>query len=267
MPELVPYEKCPLCGGDRFVALRSGNCANHPLYKRELSPEMQWIRCETCGHIFRNGYYTDDMCRVIFSGTNESQHVGYDIEGQRQISARIIDKILPFKSSGTWLDVGFGNGSLLFTAQEYGFHPIGIDLRSQNVELLRRLGIDALCQDIRSLTPEPRYSVISMADVLEHMPFPKEGLNAAYNLLEDGGILFLSMPNFDNVLWRLLDGANLNPYWGELEHYHNFSRSRLYALLNEHGFTPLRYGVSERYRVGMEVLARKEPRSRPAPSG
>ena len=258
MQELVAYETCPLCEGVRFVALRTGDCSKHPLYKPMLSPQMQWIRCESCHHIFRNGYYSDDMCRVIFSGTNERQQVGYDVENQRQISARIIDKVLPYKSAGTWLDVGFGNGSLLFTAQEYGFHPLGLDLRPQSVDLLRRLGVDALCQDIRNLTLETPCSVISMADVLEHMPFPKEGLTAAHALLEDGGILFLSMPNFDNVLWHLLDGANLNPYWGELEHYHNFSRSRLYALLAEQGFTPLRYGISERYRVGMEVLARKD---------
>jgi SAM-dependent methyltransferase len=258
MLELVLYENCPLCESDQIVAHRVGNCANHPLYKRILSPEIQWKRCDTCGHIFRSGYYTEEMCQVIFSGTNEHQRVGYDIEGQRFISSRIVEKVLPFKSAGIWLDVGFGNGSLLFTAQEYGFVPIGIDLRRQNVEMLRKLGIDAFCQDIKSLELEPRCSVISMADVLEHMPFPKEGLKAAYDLLEDSGVMFLSMPNSENLLWRSLDAANSNPFWGELEHYHNFGRSRLYSLLNELSFKPRRYGISERYRVSMEVVATKD---------
>jgi hypothetical protein len=44
---------------------------------------------------------------------------------------------------------------------------------------------------------------------------------------------------------------------GSIEHYHNFSRSRLYALLRETGFEPVRYGISERYRACMEVIARK----------
>ena len=57
--------------------------------------------------------------------------------------------------------------------------------------------------------------------------------------------------------WRLLDAVNANPYWGELEHYHNFGRARLYALLIEYGFEPLHYRVSERYRVCMEVIARR----------
>ena len=59
--------------------------------------------------------------------------VGYQIEEQRYISARIIEKVLPFKSDGIWLDVGFGNGSLLFTADEFGFEPIGVDLRKDGV--------------------------------------------------------------------------------------------------------------------------------------
>jgi SAM-dependent methyltransferase len=258
MSELVLYEGCPLCGSSWISAHCIGNCSKHPLYKRVLSPEIRWIKCGDCQHVFRDGYYTAEMRQIVFGGTNEQQIVGYDIERQRLISSRIVEKILPFKSSGPWLDVGFGNGSLLFTAQEYGFMPIGIDLRPQNVEVLRRLGFDAYCQDIESLKLELKCSVVSMADVLEHMPFPKEGLKAAYGLLEDDGVLFLSMPNSENMVWRSLDSDSANPYWGELEHYHNFSRSRLCKLLNEFGFRALRYGISERYRVCMEIIAVKE---------
>jgi protein O-GlcNAc transferase len=64
-----------------------------------------------------------------------------------------------------------------------------------------------------------------MADVLEHMPYPKKRLAAAHRLLQPGGALFVSMPNRDSMVWRLLDAAEANPYWAELEHYHNFGRS------------------------------------------
>jgi Methyltransferase domain len=70
-----------------------------------------------------------------------------------------------------------------------------------------------------------------MADVLEHIPFPKMALAAAHRLLQQDGVLFLSMRNMDSMVWRLLHRNGANPYWGEIEHYHNFSRRRLYALL------------------------------------
>jgi 2-polyprenyl-3-methyl-5-hydroxy-6-metoxy-1,4-benzoquinol methylase len=170
----------------------------------------------------------------------------------------MIEKVLPYAIDGIWLDVGFGNGSLLFTAQEYGFKPVGLDLRSDNVNLLKSLGIDAYCSDINDLIMEENCSVISMADVLEHIPHPGQALKAANKLLKKKGVLLISMPNSENIVWKIMDSNNVNPYWGEMEHYHNFSRTNLYALLNESGFTPVRYGISERYRVCMEVVAVKK---------
>ncbi|MGB8899283.1 MAG: hypothetical protein WCC90_08670 [Methylocella sp.] len=57
---------------------------------------------------------------------------------------------------------------------------------------------------------------------------------------------------------RRLHANGVNPYWGEIEHYHNFSRKRPYALLEEHGFRPVEYHVTERYRVCVEVIAIKQ---------
>ena len=81
-------------------------------------------------------------------------------------------------------------------------------------------------------------------------------LRAARRALAPQGVLLLSLPNMDSMLWRALDAQDINPYWGELEHYHNFGRERLDALLRDEGFEPVRYGVSERYRASMEVVAR-----------
>ncbi|MEU6090744.1 hypothetical protein ABZ865_28835 [Streptomyces sp. NPDC047085] len=53
------------------------------------------------------------------------------------------------------------------------------------------------------------------------------GLVAAHRLLREDGVIFASMPSYDCAAWRLLDAGNANPYWGELEHFHNFSRQRL----------------------------------------
>lgn len=147
--------------------------------------------------------------------------------------------------------------TVLFTAEEWGFTPVGLDLRQSSVDALRQFGMEAHCLDVTSLEGSERFSVISMADVLEHMPFPRDGLAAAYRLLRPGGILFVSMPNYNCAAWRLLDSNNSNPYWGELEHYHNFSRTHLYALMKDMGFEVVRYGISERYRICMEVIARR----------
>lgn len=257
MQELELYAACPLCDSGDLADLRADSCTAHALYREPLSPTLSWRTCRACGHLFRNGYYTAEACEILFSGTHDHQKVGYDLEGQRWVSARMIEKVLPWRAGGTWLDLGFGNGALLLTAQEFGFEPVGIDLRADNVAALRELGLEAHCQPLETLDFPGRCSVISMADVLEHTAFPGLVLSHAHRMLEAGGVLFLSMPNADAPLWHAMDRAGANPYWGELEHYHNFGRARLYGLLADCGFRPVRYGVSERYRACMEVIALK----------
>lgn len=257
MKERITYKSCPLCESENIGFHKSGDCSAHPLYNPKLSSVINWSKCSNCGHVFTEGYFTEEACNIVFSKTQDNQKVGVDIERNRVVSAKMVEKVLPYVSDGIWLDVGFGNGSLLFTAQEFGFTPIGLDLRAENVQVLGQLGIRAHNTNITELVLEEKCSVISMADVLEHVPYPKDVLSAANGLLEENGILFISMPNSENILWEAMTNQNMNPYWGEIEHYHNFSRSRLYALLKESGFIPLRYGISERYRVCMEVVAQK----------
>ncbi|MBV8393850.1 MAG: class I SAM-dependent methyltransferase [Alphaproteobacteria bacterium] len=256
----ILYEACPLCADRRVATLRTGDCSRHPLYRPVVAPTITWMRCEACRHVFTDGYFSPEVNAEIFQRTNPSQQPGEAFEQNRFLSARIVERVARHVSShvspGDWLDVGFGNGSLLFTAQEWGFGALGLDLRPSSVEAMQRLGIEARCADLTTLDEPGRFAVISLADVLEHMPFPKQGLDAARRLLRADGVLFVSMPNSDCAAWRLLDAGNANPYWGELEHFHNFSRARLYALLEEQGFEPLHYAVSERYRVCMEVIAR-----------
>jgi SAM-dependent methyltransferase len=255
--ERIAYEACPLCDSADIAFFKKGDCSRHPLYDDRLSPVINWMRCNSCTHVFTDGYFSPQACEILFSKTHDHQKVGAQIERNRAVAARMIDKVLPFVEDGVWLDIGVGNGALLFTAQEYGFRPVGTDLRSENVSLLKSLMIEAHQCDILDLQLAEPCSVVSMADVLEHMPYPKLALEVANRLTRDGGVVLVSMPNSESMLWKALSGNNANPYWGEIEHYHNFGRARLYALLEQFGFVPRRYGISERYRVCMEVVAQK----------
>jgi hypothetical protein len=251
----IGYRACPLCDSADIPYHIEADTTRHALYKPVLPKTMKWRSCAGCGHMFTEGYYTPEMCEVIFSDTQPVQRVGHDVEGQRKVSARIVERIARRVTDGDWLDIGFGNASLLFTAQEWGYTPVGVDLRKENVDALRKLQIEAYCIPVEEMDWRERFSVVSMADVLEHMPFPRKVLPAVHRMLRPGGVLFVSMPNTDSIVWRALDAAGTNPYWSEIEHYHNFSRKRLHTLLEQHGFTPLDYNISERYRSCMEITA------------
>lgn len=252
----IAYTGCPLCdAAPPQTPMVTADCSRHALYQAPLDPQMRWLQCPACLHMYTDGHYTDAALALIFGQVQDNQRVGHDLENQRAISARMIDRVLPWAHAGAWLDVGFGNGALLFTAAEYGFEPVGLDLRRDNVETIRQLGVQAQCATLQDWPQPGRFSVISLCDVLEHMPWPASALRAAHAALRPGGVLLLSLPNADSVLWTLLSLNRANPYWSELEHYHNFGRARLERLLTDCGFDVVRYAVSERYRVGMELVA------------
>ncbi len=130
------------------------------------------------------------------------------------MSARLIDKISSVLNGqkGKWLDVGFGNGLLMTTCEEYGFEPVGIDLRQIAVDKMKQLEYEAHCMELKNYKQFNSFTVISMADVLEHMPYPREALSHAHKLLIPGGVLFISCPNMDSFLWKALTKENKNPY-------------------------------------------------------
>ena len=253
----ILYENCTLCESKNISKSVIGDCSKHFLYNPKIPSMMQWMNCNDCKHQFINGYLTDEALEAIFTKTFDYLKVGYKLKENRDISARMIEKIVPFKSSGVWLDVGFGNGSLLFTAEEYGYKPIGVDLRRENVSILLGVGIEAHCNLVQNIEFKQPISVVSMCDVLEHVPYPKEILTSLYSKMDKDGCLLISMPNSETMIWKLLTAQNGNPYFNTIEHCHNFSKTRLESLLNECGFSMKRYGISERYLSGMEIVAQK----------
>ena len=251
------YENCPLCESKNLIKSVTGDCSQHNLYNPKIPSKMQWMYCKDCKHQFINGYLTDEALDVIFNKTFDYLKVGYKMQENRFVSARMIEKVVPFKSNGVWLDVGFGNGSLLFTAEEYGYEPIGVDLRKENVNILLGVGIQAHCKLVQDIEFGKPISVVSMCDVLEHIPYPKEVLISLYSKMDEDGCLLISMPNSETMIWKHLTAQQNNPFFGSIEHCHNFSKTRLESLLNECGFNIKRYGVSERYISCMEIVAQK----------
>jgi SAM-dependent methyltransferase len=234
------------------------DCSHHALYKAPLPPTQRWLECPSCRHVHVDGYFTPQALALLFSGTQEGQAPGHDVENQRFVWSRVLDALgsLRGAAGGRLLDVGFGSGALMTTAAEYGYEVVGLDPREESVRAMRELGYDAQLLAFDEFAQSEPFDVVCMADVLEHMPFPKRALRHARELLRRDGLLFLSMPNAGSFVWEALTREGANPYWGEIEHYHNFGRARLYGLLEECGFAPVRYGVSMRYRACMEVIAR-----------
>lgn len=210
------------------------------------------MNCEECGHIFTKYYWEEHELSLVYGNDKDGQGVGGKVDEQRAIGldiCRIMASKVPY---GRWVDLGCGNGMQVFSADEYGYEAVGLDLRELPVYGLTQLGYQAF----RANCLDWDYTgcgVVSMGDLLEHLAYPKQFLEKLYKEGVKG--VYISCPTMDSVTWRALDRQGNNGYWVEYEHHHNFDKARLEALLLEVGFEPFYYGTRTRYYSNMEIFA------------
>jgi SAM-dependent methyltransferase len=107
-----------------------------------------------------------------------------------------------------WLDFGCGAGGFLKFLRERGQlagHALeveGHDVGSYADLLQRADGFRILGLDELSREPGARYDVISMIEVIEHLPAPAVAIKLVAQLLKPGGLLLLTTGNLDNPVAR-----------------------------------------------------------------
>ncbi|MBI5771397.1 MAG: class I SAM-dependent methyltransferase [Verrucomicrobia bacterium] len=168
------------------------------------------------------------------------------------------------RSALRWLDFGCGAGGFLKYLRARGTingHPLeltGHDVGSYADLLARTDGFRIL--DLAALPREPAatYDVISMIEVIEHLPAPSEQLALVARLLKPGGLLLLTTGNLDGPVARR-QGIHYG-YCAPEIHVSLFSPRSLAHLYRAHGLVP----HPVRYRGVVDFKVLKTLRHRPA---
>jgi SAM-dependent methyltransferase len=172
-----------------------------------------FVECLGCGVHFAETERTDlrSYYRDIWSDGN----LGCDPYAEKVAAAHDPDKLeellttVPrfrwavrqlrrMKRNSRILDVGCGEGALLWAAQQMGFEPHGCDLAEPAVALARGLAgaTNVHVGTIDDLPyPPGTFDALVALEVLEHVPNPRAFLERAASLLASDGTLLLTMPN------------------------------------------------------------------------
>ena len=145
---------------------------------------------------------------------------------------------------GRLLDVGCGAGHLLVTADAHGWSAVGQEVSASGLQWLRSLktksgaAFELIADDLGDANlPPASFAAITLIEVIEHLPAPVSILERCRALLEPGGVLFLTTPNFDCLSRRLLgiQWRQFNP-----DHLCLFDVVSLRTALERAGFRPVR---------------------------
>ena len=198
-------QPCSACGRVTSQALRfhANGCAI-------------W-QCVTCGlgradtkDFDPGAYYTAEY----FSGGHRD---GYsDYRGAepvlRREFAHSVDFVRRFRDGGRLLDVGCAYGFFLKEAKRH-FEVWGIELAEDAAESCRQAGLNVLSgmADEANMTRIGEVDVITMFDVVEHLPQPRETLALCVRYLKPGGVIVITTGDFASLAarwagtkWRLM---------------------------------------------------------------
>jgi SAM-dependent methyltransferase len=226
---LTPF--CTACGSNRV---------SPAAFKRRC----QLMRCEACGTLMAwpqpdgaelaslyskaSGYFATAAIKLADTPST----------GARAVHQRLTAAAVP---GNRFLDVGCGNGQLIYHLARLGWQVRGVDLNPDTVATACESGLDVIAGDLESCHwPAGSFDAIYMGDLIEHVPDPLRTLQLATRLLNTGGLLMIRTPNAGSsfATSTLKTWSRLGLPWPHSEapyHLHEFTPKGLSTLVRRAG--------------------------------
>ena len=267
---------CRCCGSAR-VTLRGRKPGEF------IRRDFEFHGCEDCGFLsvepFSGFEIYDD---AYYRGAGPDPYVDYEAEyrswrgSDRMLElddlARIAADFLAQRPATAarrpiaWLDFGCGAGAFLkYLRSRDTLHGCPLRLTGHDVgsyaDLLKTQdGFRILNLEELSREPDARFDVISMIEVIEHLPAPLEPMQLVARLLKPGGLLLLTTGNLASPIARR-QGIHYR-YCAPEIHVSLFNPRCLAQLYRRVGLTPyaVRYAGAVKFKVVKSL--RHRPRLR-----
>lgn len=241
--------RCNLCGSDQ----------REPIWRKN---GYELVQCRDCGLLFVANPPDPQALQKLYSF-----EAGYHTElaaddwaarHHRAEARRNLATLQRHVRQGRLLDIGCSTGLFLEGARDAGFDAIGIEYSPDSARVAQAKGLDVA---VGALTAdryaEASFDIITLWDVIEHLPDPQATLAVAVRMLKPGGLLVAKTPNCDGWYPRLsLAVAHRVGFWGHPDppgHLFQFSTATLSRLFSQNGLQPtaLHHGrIPLRYSFG-----------------
>ena len=241
MDSLFEYRNCPNCGQDDFTVIFDSNIGEADLQKGIKTVYMLWgethgrhVKCKNCHLIYVNPIEKASKINGDYSkmGNPDAPIIR---ESRLRAAKSQLGLIKNYKNGTTLLDVGCGEGFFLFNASKAGYTAKGIDISQDAAEYARReFGLNVEAKPFKELQfPENYFDVVTLWQVLEHVPYPLMVLKEVHRILKPGGLLATSTPDIEGIMAKIFRRK-----WWNLRrlHINQFTAKTLADMLNRAGF-------------------------------
>ncbi len=234
---------CPSCGANDYI----------PLWNSEDG--YRYVQCRKCDFVYVTPFVSYKMWRSYFKHfSKDAELVNRQVidsrfsedflKGDRDRFTYYLRLLRKFKSEGSVLDVGCLTGSFLKFSRELGYQPLGVEYRPYAIEAARKhFGIEMIRGFFEEVAPgmiqrHQLFDIITFWETLEHMLYPASALKFCNKLLRPGGLVAITVPNFDNLQVKLLKERCFHCIGGagNAGHINMFTPSTLERMLSENGF-------------------------------
>ncbi len=233
--------ECPTCG----------NRDRRPLFQKG---PFSYHRCDTCGLAYLDPRLSDDELAYLYGQgrgrfTTEFVYIPTAETRKETIYRRKLGEVERLSEGRRLLDFGSSAGYFVQLASESGWDADGLEINPFCVAWAREeLGLKTIHEgDLSECGFEDgQFDVITMWDVLEHIPDPLPVLQAMRPLLTDSGIIVFETSHFDcfETDFLQVENTNLTPDF----HLMHFTRSSIEHLAARAGLK-----VMEQSSFGLDV--------------
>ncbi|MFA6088453.1 MAG: class I SAM-dependent methyltransferase [Candidatus Woesearchaeota archaeon] len=241
---IFEYVHCNLCGANDYTVMypsKHGKVNEQDLISkfRSSGDETlidQVVKCNKCGFIYVNPRIRSDMIFNAYS-EGEDQNFVSQAKGRELTFAKCLKLIEKYTKGrrGKILDVGTAGGSFLHVAKKKGWDVYGLEPNKWMGKWCKEnYGIDISSKSLfEQKYPSNNFDVVTLWDVLEHMPDPDASLKECNRILKDKGLLVVNYPDIGSWLSQLMKRK-----WIFLlsVHLFYFNRRTIKKILRKNGY-------------------------------
>lgn len=221
------------------------------------------VRCRVCDLMYANPRWNPKLVRenynVVEDPTYVEEREGRVLTFQRNLQP-FEDLIAENSETRRLLDVGCHIGVMVELAQERGWEAWGVEPSKWAAEQAQKRGLHVINSILAEANLQDNYfDVVTMWDVIEHLPDPAAELVNVHRVLKPGGIFAIHTIDIESLFARFM--GKRWPWLMEM-HLYYFSPRTLGKMLEKNGFKVVRSSAQGRYlRLGY-LTTRVEPYNR-----